>query len=91
MPMKQIAFRIPEELESKIPKPSLEGERTKFLRDLIEVRVRLDNSLALYDIDKPKRNKARLEDSDLITIRDADPDLESVLQELQYLRNEIYS
>lgn len=87
MPMKQIAFRIPEELEQKLPKPSLEGDRTKFLRDLIDARIKMDNALMLYTIDKSNRQKTFLRDADLMTIKESDPSLEPVLQELQYLRN----
>lgn len=86
MPMKQIAFRIPEELEQKLPKPSLQGDRTKFLRDLIEHKIKLDTALIIYNSDKPRREQSNVQDSDLISIRDANPELESVLRELQYLR-----
>jgi len=86
MPMKQIAFRIPEELEKKLPKPSLEGDRTRFLRDMIDARIKLDNALMLYCIDKPRGEKTSLRDADLLEIKEADPSFETVLQELQYLR-----
>lgn len=87
MPMKQIAFRIPEELEQKLPKPSLEGDRTKFLRDLVDSRIKLDAALMLYGIDKLSREKAPIRDNDLLAIKESDPSFDPVLQELQYLRN----
>lgn len=86
MPMKQIAFRIPEELESKIPKPSLNGDRTKFLRDLIESKIQMDKSLTIYEAGTSRRQRESLRDADLIAICEAEPYLEIILQELQYLR-----
>lgn len=91
MPMKQIAFRVPEDLEKKIPKPSLGGDRTKFLRNLIEWNISLEKAMQLYNVDRPKSHATKVTDQDLVQIKEATPSLTPLIEELQYLRDEQHS